>query len=239
MPLTKVVVSPWHFWPDSGPCTRWPAADSWPGPRRTSQVTNTVSQAEHLKQANGKLEIMDVSPVLAESIRRVRRCPTGFGINSVRTLGLTRRNRNHRRTTASRSRSFSDETRTLSPEPIRAFPVPSASFPGSRSHHDYSKQCLSLLIPIPISIPAHPSPTWEPLSRSKDKQKKRLRHLLVADLLSALLYHHLRLAPTDSHWGSKSRSSGDREGPTRSGLFTPPCETTAARNVSLFRVTDF
>ncbi|GAA5870197.1 hypothetical protein JCM3774_002618 [Rhodotorula dairenensis] len=33
-------------------------------------VTNTVSQAEHLKQANGKLEIMDVSPVLAESIRR-------------------------------------------------------------------------------------------------------------------------------------------------------------------------
>lgn len=33
-------------------------------------VTNTVSQTEHLKRADGKLEIMDVSPVLAESIRR-------------------------------------------------------------------------------------------------------------------------------------------------------------------------
>ncbi|CEQ38910.1 SPOSA6832_00381, partial [Sporobolomyces salmonicolor] len=33
-------------------------------------VSNTISQAEHLKQAHGKLEIMDISPVLAESIRR-------------------------------------------------------------------------------------------------------------------------------------------------------------------------
>lgn len=34
-------------------------------------VTNTICQTEHLKQGNGKLEIMDISPVLAESIRRV------------------------------------------------------------------------------------------------------------------------------------------------------------------------
>lgn len=34
-------------------------------------VTNTICQTEHLKQSNGKLEVMDVSPVLAESIRRV------------------------------------------------------------------------------------------------------------------------------------------------------------------------
>ncbi|BGP12795.1 hypothetical protein JCM10213_008056 [Rhodosporidiobolus nylandii] len=33
-------------------------------------VSNTISQVEHLKQADGKLEIMDISPVLAESIRR-------------------------------------------------------------------------------------------------------------------------------------------------------------------------
>lgn len=33
-------------------------------------VTNTIAQAEHQKQARGKLEIMDISPVLAESIRR-------------------------------------------------------------------------------------------------------------------------------------------------------------------------
>lgn len=35
------------------------------------QVSNTICQTEHIKQANGKLEIMDISPVLAESIRRV------------------------------------------------------------------------------------------------------------------------------------------------------------------------
>ena len=34
-------------------------------------VTNTICQTEHLKQAQGKLEVMDISPVLAESIRRV------------------------------------------------------------------------------------------------------------------------------------------------------------------------
>lgn len=37
-------------------------------------VTNTICQTEHLKQSggrHGKLEIMDISPVLAESIRRV------------------------------------------------------------------------------------------------------------------------------------------------------------------------
>jgi len=34
-------------------------------------VTNTICQTEHLKQAGGKLEVMDISPVLAESIRRV------------------------------------------------------------------------------------------------------------------------------------------------------------------------
>ncbi|GJN91665.1 hypothetical protein Rhopal_004688-T1 [Rhodotorula paludigena] len=33
-------------------------------------VSNTISQAEHVKQADGKLEVMDISPVLAESIRR-------------------------------------------------------------------------------------------------------------------------------------------------------------------------
>lgn len=33
-------------------------------------VTNTISQTEHLKQAEGKMDVMDVSPVLAESIRR-------------------------------------------------------------------------------------------------------------------------------------------------------------------------
>lgn len=37
-----------------------------------AQVSNTISQAEHVKQADGKLEVMDISPVLAESIRRVR-----------------------------------------------------------------------------------------------------------------------------------------------------------------------
>jgi hypothetical protein len=73
MPLTKVVVSRAAFF-----LLRFDfahAATDLPVPSRFSfvllQVTNTVSQAEHLKQANGKLEIMDVSPVLAESIRRV------------------------------------------------------------------------------------------------------------------------------------------------------------------------
>ncbi|KAI5474514.1 hypothetical protein MNV49_003121 [Pseudohyphozyma bogoriensis] len=33
-------------------------------------VSNTICQTEHLKQARGKLEIMDISPVIAESIRR-------------------------------------------------------------------------------------------------------------------------------------------------------------------------
>ncbi|KAK4057615.1 ribose phosphate diphosphokinase subunit prs4 [Microbotryomycetes sp. JL221] len=33
-------------------------------------VSNTICQTEHVKQAAGKLEIMDISPVLAESIRR-------------------------------------------------------------------------------------------------------------------------------------------------------------------------
>ncbi|GAA5984034.1 hypothetical protein JCM11641_005574 [Rhodosporidiobolus odoratus] len=33
-------------------------------------VSNTISQAEHKKQAGDKLEVMDISPVLAESIRR-------------------------------------------------------------------------------------------------------------------------------------------------------------------------
>lgn len=39
------------------------------------QVTNTIAQVEHQKQAKGKLEIMDISPVLAESIRRVSPVP--------------------------------------------------------------------------------------------------------------------------------------------------------------------
>lgn len=34
-------------------------------------VTNTICQTEHVKQGAGKLEIMDISPVLAESIRRI------------------------------------------------------------------------------------------------------------------------------------------------------------------------
>ncbi|BGO92892.1 hypothetical protein NBRC10512_008012 [Rhodotorula toruloides] len=33
-------------------------------------VSNTVCQTEHFKTAQGKLEVMDISPVLAESIRR-------------------------------------------------------------------------------------------------------------------------------------------------------------------------
>ncbi|MBW0561958.1 hypothetical protein O181_101673, partial [Austropuccinia psidii MF-1] len=33
-------------------------------------VTNTVDQKRHVEESNGKLEVMDVSPVLAESIRR-------------------------------------------------------------------------------------------------------------------------------------------------------------------------
>ncbi|SCZ90295.1 BZ3500_MvSof-1268-A1-R1_Chr1-3g01899 [Microbotryum saponariae] len=33
-------------------------------------VSNTICQTEHLKQAHGKLEVMDISPVVAESIRR-------------------------------------------------------------------------------------------------------------------------------------------------------------------------
>ncbi|TNY18981.1 phosphoribosyltransferase-like protein [Rhodotorula diobovata] len=33
-------------------------------------VSNTINQVEHMKQAQGKLEVMDISPVLAESIRR-------------------------------------------------------------------------------------------------------------------------------------------------------------------------
>ncbi|BGP21692.1 ribose phosphate diphosphokinase subunit prs4 [Rhodotorula toruloides] len=33
-------------------------------------VSNTVCQTEHIKKAQGKLEVMDISPVLAESIRR-------------------------------------------------------------------------------------------------------------------------------------------------------------------------
>ncbi|BGP28882.1 ribose phosphate diphosphokinase subunit prs4 [Rhodotorula toruloides] len=33
-------------------------------------VSNTVCQTEHFKKAQGKLEVMDISPVLAESIRR-------------------------------------------------------------------------------------------------------------------------------------------------------------------------
>lgn len=43
------------------------------------QVSNTICQTEHIKQANGKLEIMDISPVLAESIRRVSR----YGVRSL------------------------------------------------------------------------------------------------------------------------------------------------------------
>jgi hypothetical protein len=34
------------------------------------QVTNTINQRETMKFAQGKLETMDVSPILAESIRR-------------------------------------------------------------------------------------------------------------------------------------------------------------------------
>lgn len=48
-------------------------------------VTNTICQTEHLKQSggrNGKLEIMDISPVLAESIRRVSTFSTLFTIFS-------------------------------------------------------------------------------------------------------------------------------------------------------------
>lgn len=44
-----------------------------------AQVSNTIAQTEHMKQANGKLEVMDVSPVIAESIRRVSphaQCPS-------------------------------------------------------------------------------------------------------------------------------------------------------------------
>lgn len=67
MPITKVVVSrPPGLLKDR---VQTYAADTPPVSR---QVTNTVPQGEHLKQAEGKLEIMDVSPVLAESIRRVR-----------------------------------------------------------------------------------------------------------------------------------------------------------------------
>ncbi|GAA5832243.1 hypothetical protein JCM11251_004291 [Rhodosporidiobolus azoricus] len=33
-------------------------------------VSNSISQTEHLKRADGKLEVMDIAPVLAESIRR-------------------------------------------------------------------------------------------------------------------------------------------------------------------------
>ena len=36
------------------------------------QVSNTVCQRETQRMANGKLEVMDISPMLAESIRRVR-----------------------------------------------------------------------------------------------------------------------------------------------------------------------
>jgi ribose-phosphate pyrophosphokinase len=35
-----------------------------------SQVTNTISNSEKVAPTNGKLEIMDVSAVIAESIRR-------------------------------------------------------------------------------------------------------------------------------------------------------------------------
>ena len=75
MPLTKVVVSRSAFF--SSVLTLRTAATEFA--IQPPQVTNTVSQAEHLKQANGKLEIMDVSPVLAESIRRVGlHCTAGF-----------------------------------------------------------------------------------------------------------------------------------------------------------------
>lgn len=34
-------------------------------------VSNTICQTEHIRQAHGRLEVMDISPVLAESIRRI------------------------------------------------------------------------------------------------------------------------------------------------------------------------
>lgn len=48
--------------------------------RSSLQVTNTICQTEHLRQSAGKLEIMDISPVLAESIRRVRSCSPAFRV---------------------------------------------------------------------------------------------------------------------------------------------------------------
>ena len=35
------------------------------------QVTNTICQRNKVAEANGKLESMDISPLLAESIRRM------------------------------------------------------------------------------------------------------------------------------------------------------------------------
>ena len=61
-----------------------------------SQVTNTICQTEHLRQGAGKLEIMDISPVLAESIRRVSRdspsiavpCSSNLPIDAQRRVYL-------------------------------------------------------------------------------------------------------------------------------------------------------
>lgn len=61
MPLVKVVVRCAFACLSRSPCAN-----------ASSQVSNTVCQTEHFKTAQGKLEVMDISPVLAESIRRVR-----------------------------------------------------------------------------------------------------------------------------------------------------------------------
>ena len=68
-----------------------------------SQVSNTINQVEHMKQAQGKLEIMDISPVLAESIRRVR--PSLSLLAGVQPADAAPHVRRH--TTASRSPSCS------------------------------------------------------------------------------------------------------------------------------------
>lgn len=69
---------------------------------RVLQVSNTINQAEHMKQAQGKLEIMDISPVLAESIRRVRPSLPLSSQSAPADCCLSRRH-----TTVSRSRSCS------------------------------------------------------------------------------------------------------------------------------------